>query len=191
LLRLRVLVAAAAAGWDPSGMKLVSRDGGYAELRVVAYEFETPPVIAADDDDNDAGDEWLVVRGSVRLGDNREWAFTGPYLTITEARRLGAWLASAGAGRIAPSPASPGRHLLGFTEPNLALSIAALSTERASVRVHFSHESMPPWHQHHDWPDYHAYFILLDISTADLTAAAKQWDRDLQPFPARTGRHAS
>jgi hypothetical protein len=114
-------------------MNLVSRDGEYAELRVMAYEFETPPVIAADDDDDDAGDEWLVVRGRVRLGDNREWAFTGPYLTITEARRLGAWLASAGAGRIAHSPASPpGRHLLCFTEPDLALSIAALSTERAA-----------------------------------------------------------
>jgi NAD(P)-dependent dehydrogenase (short-subunit alcohol dehydrogenase family) len=73
-------------------MKLASRDGGYAGLRVVAYEFETPPAIAADEDD---ADEWLVVRGGVRLGDNREWAFTGPYLTISEARHLGAWLVAA------------------------------------------------------------------------------------------------
>jgi hypothetical protein len=50
-------------------MKLASRAGGYVGLRVVAYEFETPPAIAADEDD---ADEWLVVRGGVRLGDNRE-----------------------------------------------------------------------------------------------------------------------
>jgi hypothetical protein len=56
-------------------MKLASRAGGYIGLRVVAYEFETPPPIAADEDD---ANEWLVVRGGVRLGDNREWAFTGP-----------------------------------------------------------------------------------------------------------------
>jgi hypothetical protein len=67
-------------------MKLMPRDGAYAEPRTVAYEPETPePVIAADDDDDDAGDEWLVVRGSVQLGDNQERAFTGPHLTITEA----------------------------------------------------------------------------------------------------------
>jgi hypothetical protein len=45
-------------------MKLASRDGGYAGLRVVAYEFETPPAIAADEDD---ADEWLVVRETARL----------------------------------------------------------------------------------------------------------------------------
>lgn len=56
-------------------------------------------------------------------------------------------------------------------------------------RVHFSHESMPPWHPHHDWPDYHAYFMVLEISTAALADAAAQWVHDLRAFPARTSRH--
>lgn len=169
-------------------MKLESGDGGCFELVPVAYEAEVPEPVTADDDD----DDWLVVRGRVRLGDNREWAFTGAYLTTSEAERLGAWLASAGAGRTAPSPAvPPERDLLNFTEPNIALSVAALSADRASVRVHFSYESMPPWHPHHDWPDYHAYFIVLDVSTAGLTDAAAQWDRDLQAFPARASRPSS
>jgi hypothetical protein len=171
--------------WDPEGVKLVPGEGGYIELRPVAYESEIPGQVPADEDDG----EWLVVRGDVRLDDGREWAFTGPYLTTSEARCPGTWLASAGAGRIAPSPASPpGRELLNFTEPNIALSIASLSADRASVRMHFSHESMPPWQPHHDWHDYQAYFIVLDVSTVGLTAAAAQWDRDLQAFPARASR---
>lgn len=162
----------------------MSRDSGYVDLRIVGYQLEMPePVTEPDDDDSD---EWLVVQGSVRLGDGREWTFVDPCLTTSEAQQLGAWLASAGAGRIAPSPASlPERELLCFIEPNIAFSIAALSEERISVRAHFSHESMPPWHPHHDWPDYHAYFVVLDVSTTDLTAAAGQWDHDLQAFPAR------
>ena len=172
--------------WDPEGVKLVSGEGGYIELRPVAYQFEIPEPVPADDEDDG---EWLVVRGDVRLDDGREWTFTGPYLTTSETRRLGTWLASAGAGRIAPSPASPpGRELISFTEPGIALSIASLSADRASVRVHFSHESMPPWHPHHDWPDYQAYFIVLDVSTVGLTCAAAQWNRDLQAFPARASR---
>lgn len=75
-----------------------------------------------------------------------------------------------------------------FTVPNIALSLAALSADRASVRVHFSHESLPPCHPHHDWPDYHAYFIVLDVSTTSLTAAAAQWNRYLRAFPTRASR---
>ena len=126
--------------WDPACVRLVSRDGGYVELRPVSYQAEMPePATEQDDDDYD---EWLIVQGSVRLGDGREWTFVRPCLTTSEAQDLGVWLASAGTGRIAPSPASPPeRKLLCFTEPNVAFSIAALSAERVSVRVHFSHES--------------------------------------------------
>jgi len=170
-------------------VRLVSRDGGYVELRPVSYQAEMPELVTGQDDDD--SDEWLVVQGSVRLGDGREWTFVQPCLTTLEAQRLAVWLANAGAGRIAPSPASlPERELLCFTEPNIAFSIAALSAERVSIRVHFSHESMPPWQPHHDWPDYHAYFVVLDISTTDLTAAARQWDRHLHAFPARASRHS-
>lgn len=172
-------------------MRLVSRQGGYVELRPVAYQAEMPEPTTADDDDGI--DEWLVIGGGVRLGDGREWAFSQPCLTTSEAQSLGVWLASAGEGRIAPSPAvPPGRELLCFTEPNIALSIAGYGAGRVTLRVHFSHESMPPWHPHNDWPDYHAYFIVLDVSAAGLTMAARQWDRDLRAFPARAStRHQS
>ena len=134
-------------------MRLVSGDGGYFELRPVAYQLEVPELALGADDDDDDG-EWLIVRGAVRLGDGREWAFAGPYLTASETRRLREWLVGVAAGRIASSPATPpGRDLLSFTEPDIAFSVAGVSTGRVSIRAHFSHVSMPPWQPHHDWPD--------------------------------------
>lgn len=86
-----------------------------------------------------------------------------------------------------PTPAgSPAGGLLAFTEPNLAFNLEDASGERARLRVHFSHESMPPWKPNHDWPDYHAYFLVLDVSTADLRAAAELWRLENRAFPTRS-----
>ena len=86
------------------------------------------------------------------------------------------------------SPTAPGstaEGLLAFTEPNLAFSLEQADVERARVRVHFSHESMTPWRPDHDWPDYQAYFLVLDLSTVDLRKAAEQGRVENQDFPTR------
>ncbi|GHJ50948.1 hypothetical protein Nm8I071_02550 [Nonomuraea sp. TT08I-71] len=164
-------------------MKLTSRDGGHLELRPEGYQLDARDLVR--DDDEDDRDEWLVISGRVHIPDGREWSFVQPCLTTEEAERLAVWLADV--GDVTPAPeAPPARALLSFIEPNLAFSLEAASPARARVRAHFSHESMPPWNPHHDWPDYHAYFITLDVGRADLLTAAQCWRIENQPFPRRT-----
>ncbi|SCL65026.1 WapI family immunity protein [Micromonospora chersina] len=166
-------------------MKLISRDGGYLELRPEGYQLDATDLVREDEEDD--RDEWLVVSCRVRIADGREWSFVQPCLTTDEAEMLAVWLAGVGAGDVTPTPvAPPARALLSFIEPNLAFSLEDANPARARVRAHFSHESMPPWNPHHDWPDYHAYFITLDVSTADLLSAAQRWRIEIQPFPTRT-----
>jgi hypothetical protein len=70
-----------------------------------------------------------------------------------------------------------------FTEPNVALSLAAQSDESAQVRVHFSLESRPPWlGQDIDIFD---FFVGLDLPLGRLSAAVDDWERELSSFPAR------
>ncbi|MFJ8580123.1 hypothetical protein [Micromonospora sp. NPDC093277] len=162
-------------------MELISRDGGYLELRPEGYEFDAAP--PAQEGEEDDYDEWLVISGRVRIADGREWSFTDPCLTTDEAESLAVWLADVGAGEVALTTSQA---KLYFIEPNLAFSLEEATPARARVRVHFSHESMPPWNPHHDWPDYHAFFVPFDVSTADLRTAAQQWRIENQPFPGRT-----
>jgi hypothetical protein len=173
-------------------VRLTSRDGGYVELWPVAYQLDASTSELLDEEAD--LDDWLVIGCRVRTADGGEWSFVQPCLTTDEADRLASWLTQVAAGTVTVTPTAPGSTtagLLAFTEPNLAFSLEHANVEdgnveRALVRVHFSHESMPPCKPHHDWPDYHAYFLVLDISTDDLRAAAEQWRIENQAFPTRT-----
>lgn len=167
-------------------MRLTSRDGGYIELWPEAYQLDAP---VPDLFDGEADDDWLVTGCRVRTADGDEWSFVQPCLTTEEAEGLAVWLGQVAAGVVTPTPAAPtstAEGLFAFTEPNLAFSLEHADVERARVRVHLSHESMPPWKPNHDWPDYHAYFLVLDVTTADLREAAEQWRVENQAFPTRT-----
>jgi hypothetical protein len=168
-------------------VRLTSRDGGYVELWPEAYQLDTP---TPDQLDEEADlDDWLVIGCRVRTADGGEWNFVQPCLTTQEAHSLAVWLAQVADGAVTPIPTAPrstADGLLAFTEPNLAFSLEHATVDRAHLRVHFSHESMPPWTPNHDWPDYHAFFQVLDLSTADLRKAAEQWRAENQAFPTRT-----
>jgi hypothetical protein len=73
-----------------------------------------------------------------------------------------------------------------FTEPNLGFFIDGRDGDRVRMRVRLSHESLPNWLPR-DTPGWQAgqYFVALEVSTADLAAAARAWDRERRAFPAR------
>jgi hypothetical protein len=166
-------------------MRLVSADGGLVELRPVRYEWPNArPPQPAGDFDWDAN--WLFIHGHVRAGDDIDWLFEEPCLTTREARSVGAWLRGVASGAVAirHDNAETFEELEWFMEPNLALSLASLTTEDATIRVHLSLESRPPG------PDYehvamYAYFVVIRMSLAGVSAAADEWERELLPFPER------
>ncbi len=165
-------------------MKLVSVDGASVDLRPLRYEF--PGIAGAGHGDWDAN--WLVVGGEVRLADGRAWSFSEPCLTTWEARALGSWLRGVVTGKVRPTAFDGGdgdgeESLETFTEPNIALSLAARSDDAAVVRVHLSLESRPPWLA--DGFDIFGFFVSLDVPLHALAAAADEWDRELAAFPVR------
>lgn len=162
-------------------MKLVSVDGASVDLRPLRYEF--PGIAGAGPGDWDAN--WLVVAGNVRLADGRGWSFSEPCLTTWEARSLGSWLRGVVNGTVRPTAFDGDDEdaLETFTEPNLAVSLAARSGGSAVVRVHCSLESRPPWHG--DGFDIFGFFVSLDVPLPALAAAAGEWDRELAAFPVR------
>jgi hypothetical protein len=172
-------------------VRLTSADGGYVELWPEGYQLDGPSSDPLDDELNDEADldDWLSISCRIRTADGGEWSFVQPCLTTEEANGLAVWFGQVAAGAVTTTPTAPGsttEGLLAFTEPNLAFSLEHATVERVHVRVHFSHESMPPWKPNYAWPDYHAYFLVLDLSTADLRKAAERWHTEIQAFPTRT-----
>jgi hypothetical protein len=163
-------------------MKLVSAGLGCVELRVLGYQFET---VEPDED------EWLVIRGDVRASDGREWSFTDPCLTVSEARALGDWFGEVAAGAVAPVAFEEmvegysDSRLFGCIEPNLAFSVEALSGDRVSVRVHLSVESAPPWLPR---PSYFEYFVLVNLGREELRRLAVDWSAELATVLCRRRR---
>ena len=154
-------------------MKLSGADGVSVALWPVRMEF--------------AGEDWLVVGGDVHLADGRGWAFELACLTVSEARSMGNWLRAVGEGSVQPSPFRDDSFdgLEWYTEPNLGLSLAAFTEGEATLRVHFSIDALPPWHvdDHH----FYSYFELVRIALVDLTAAADQWDREVEVIAPSSG----
>jgi hypothetical protein len=164
-------------------MRLPSRDSAWIEIRPTGYQFGANPraQVGTDWDAN-----WLVVRGDVKTTEGVAWTFVDPCLTTWEAQELAAWLHGVVDGSV-PSTADWAEEtgLLHFTEPNLAFSLEQRTNGRARLRVHLSLEASPPWLHGSDRPDLFEYFLVVDLSTEDLAAAAEEWDNDCKPFPVR------
>lgn len=164
-------------------MRLLSADHASVDLSIARYQF--PGRKGQGTDDWDAN--WLQVAGTVVLADRKTWTFEDPCLTTWEAAELGRWLNSVADGSVQPSPFGPGQdeQLLVFTEPNVAFSLQERIANRVRVRVHFSLEALPPWLQGARQPDMFDYFVVLDVSEAELRQAAGDWTLNLGQFPPR------
>jgi hypothetical protein len=120
-----------------------------------------------------------MIRGDVTTADGRSWSFTDPCMTTWEAEKLWAWLEMA-------SRNAADRQEAVFLEPNASFFIDGRDGERVRVQVGFSHESLPGWLSR-DVAGWHAqeYLVVLEVTTADLAMAARDWDRERRAFPAR------
>ena len=126
-------------------MRLESIDGAVVELRPTGYQF--PRLVGDGHRDWDAN--WLVIEGAGRTSDGRSWDFSDPCLTTWEARSLGDWLRGVVSGAVAPTSfGGTGDEVLEiFTEPNLALSLAARTAEdalwrRSKLGLHLGRDSV-------------------------------------------------
>jgi hypothetical protein len=162
-------------------MELVGGDGSRVELRLLGYQFARGAV-SGDWDAN-----WVIVRGDIRTSDGRGWSFEDPCLTTWESRSLGDWLSSVARGEVAPAPFDGGEdeRLLMFTEPNVALSLAAWDEVGATIRFHFSLESRPGWLADEDPGELFEFFVPLSVPVAEVARAAAAWQREVIRFPAR------
>jgi hypothetical protein len=129
----------------------------------------------------------LVITADIEMSDGRSWSFTDPCLTTWEARELASWLRGVLSGDVQPAPlGGEAERLLVFTEPNLAVSLAGRDREKATMRLHFSAESRPPWLQGHRASDlFDYYFIEVSPTHAALAQAVDEWEHELAAFPVR------
>ena len=75
--------------------------------------------------------------------------------------------------------------MLVFLELNVALSLQERIPGRVRIRVHFSLEALPPWLHGAGQPDIFDFFVVLDVSVAELADAAADWTTSLSRFPRR------
>jgi len=168
-------------------VRLMSGDGTVMDLRPLRFQFGPSP------EPRDWDANWLDITGDVALSDGRSWSFTDPCLTTREARELRAWLQGVLAGtvnylysaakRASTCWSSPNR-----TEPNLAFSLAGRDSHSATVRVHFSLESLPPWlrgNGNNERPEIFDFFIEVQLARSALMEAAASWGKELPAFPVR------
>jgi len=171
--------------WDPLPVRLASSTGAVVDLRPTGYQYaeagwarpEGAEPAAGPPDDWDAN--WLMIRGDASTADGRCWSFTDPCMTTWEAEELWAWLEMA-------SQNAAGRDEVVFLEPNVSFFIDGRDGDRVRMQVRFSHESLPDWLPR-DAAGWQAqeYLVALEVTTADLAAAARDWDRERRAFPAR------
>jgi hypothetical protein len=153
--------------------------GPAVSLRPVRWQF--PPDAGAWDD------QWLIVSGTVDLGD-RTWSFTDPCLLVGEARELAAWLREVATGQVEPDEIATdhdGEPSLSFMEPPLGFSVSARDGEEFVVRISFAAEAAPPW-LHNDDPNSAQYPVELRLRSDQLLAAADTWVRELDALPTRS-----
>lgn len=164
-------------------MKLKSLDGASLELRVLRYQF---PATTGDGSGSDWDANWLVVNGEVRDGD-RSATFEDPCLTTMEARDLSAWLRAAANGEIQAAPYERDNdvRLKVFTEPHVALNLAASTNDEVMLRVYLSLEAQPAWARHRIQGGVFDYYLPIRCPASDLATAAESWETDLNAFPVR------
>lgn len=163
-------------------MRLQEADGARVELHLTGYQY--PGLHGSGEGDWDAN--WLNVRGEVRDASGQQWRFLDPCLTTWEANQLGAWLRGILVGSVAAAGmGAEERRILSFTEPNVAVSLAARDATDATVRFHFSLESGPPWLPTDDSMDFFDFFVPITASLGDVARAVEEWDQDLAALPPR------
>lgn len=160
-------------------MRLTSGDGSVMDLRPLRYQFGPSP------EPRDWDANWLVVQGHIELRDGRTWSFTDPCLTTWEARELGSWLRAVRLGHVLPAAfdGEMDEPALAFTEPNVAFSLTDRCTGSATVRIHLSVESLPPWLQ--DAGGLFEFFVEVQLTHAALANAEAAWEQELAAFPIR------
>jgi hypothetical protein len=100
------------------------------------------------------------------------------------------WLRGVLSGDVQPAAINgeADEHLLIFTEPNVAFSLASRGDGSATIRVHFSVESSPPWLQGggsvEDAESYE-FFVEAQLAQSALVEAIASWDQELVAFPIR------
>ena len=144
-------------------------DGPAVSLRPVRWQF--PPGTGAWDD------QWLIVSGTVDLGD-RTWSFEDPCLLVGEARELATWLHEVAAGQ-------DGGSSLSFPEPVLGLSVTAPAGDEVVVRIRFTAEAAPPWLRDDD-PHSVEHAVEVRLRADQLRGAADAWVRELDALPGRS-----
>lgn len=166
-----------------SPVRLLSADKASFELSIARYQF--PDLRGSGDCDWDAN--WLQIAGAVVMADGKTWSFEDPSLTTWEAAKLGRWLREAADGSVKLSAfgTEETEQLLCFTEPNLAFSLEERIADRLRIRVHFSHEALPPWLFRPGQPDIWDFFVALDVPAAQVGIAAGDWAGALSRFPQR------
>jgi hypothetical protein len=165
-------------------VRLTSGDGTVVILHPLQYQFGP----SSEPRDWDAN--WLVISGHVELPDGRSWSFTDPCLTTWEARELGLWLRRVLSGDVQPAAINgeEDENLLIFTEPNVAFSLASRGDGSATIRVHFSVESSPPWLQgggSDEGAESYEFFVEAQLAQSALVEAIASWDHELAAFPIR------
>lgn len=162
-------------------MHLRSVDGASVSLKIAGYQFpySGPPTAGLDTDSN-----WLMIHGAIETADGQRFEFRDPCLLTGEAAELGDWLRAVALGRVASTEhLEEDAGLLGFLEPNLALSVAAFSAESVTIRVHLSAEAMPPWANPR--AEMYETFLPIHSDPAALQSAADEWARETANYPRR------
>ena len=160
-------------------MRIEGNDGPAVSLRPVGWQF--PPDVGAWDD------QWLVVSGTVDLGD-RTWSFSESCLLMPEARALATWLREVAEGRVEPDPTArpDGESSLSFVEPLLGFTVTARAGDESVVRVQFAAEATPPWLRDDEHHYSAGYAVELRLRADRLLAAAEAWTHELDALPGRS-----
>jgi hypothetical protein len=138
-------------------------------LKVLGYEFP-------DKEHEEWDSNWLRIHMAATLPQGA-WSVSQPFLLTFEVERLADWLAAVSTGMQA-------KNEIHFVEPNLAFELIETNHGKASLRIHFAMECLPPWEQRSEQAraDVYADFPL---SAIDLHAAAKALRSQLRTFPQR------
>jgi hypothetical protein len=152
-------------------MLLSARD---ATFRLTILGYQHPDAAGEPYDAN-----WLSIHVEA-AGLDRAWTGTDPCLLTYEAARLAGWLEQVAAGQDAPPAIS-------FLEPVLLFRVAADSSGRRVLRVHFGNLINPSWRALEQGgapasPDLSLDFPLDEV---DLAAAARELRQELRRYPNR------
>lgn len=125
-----------------------------------------------------------MIHGAIETADGQRCEFTDPCLLTGEAEELGDWLQAVALGRVAKTEhPEEEAGLLIFIEPNLAFSVAAVSAQSVTIRVHLSLEALPPWANPR--AEIHETYLPIHSDPTALQTAADEWARELANYPRR------